>query len=98
MHILDVQKPEDFQKKHIKGSFGTGAYPVKTEEDRKKLDALIEKIKKDELDIVIICPRGAGAAKNTYDYIKSMGISEKRLFILEGGIQGFPHTGLCEIN
>lgn len=95
VHIVDVQKKEDFEKKHIKGSVGTGAYPVKSDQDKAKLDSIVNQVKNDNLDIVIVCPRGGGAAKNAYDYLKSKGIDEKRLYILEGGIQGFPYSELC---
>lgn len=96
MYIVDIQKEEEFQKRHIKGSIGTGAYPVKSEQDKAKLDIFINEVKNNNLDIVIVCPRGGGAAKNAYDYLKSKGISEKRLYILEGGIQGFPYGELCQ--
>lgn len=96
IYIVDVQKDEDFQKRHIKGSIGTGAYPLKSEQDKAKLDIIYNKAKNDNMDIVIVCPRGGGAAKNAYDYLKSKGITEKRLFILEGGIQGFPYGELCQ--
>lgn len=95
LHILDLQKKDDFLKKHIKGSYETYAYPVKTDEDKKRLDNFIEKSKNDNLDILIVCPKGGGAAKNAYDYLKGRGINEKRLYILEGGIQGFPYEEMC---
>lgn len=96
IHIIDVQREEDFRKKHIKGSIGTDAYPVKTEQDKVKLDKVISRVKIDNLDIVIVCPRGGGAAKNAFDYLKSKGINEKRLYILEGGIKGFPYKEMCQ--
>ncbi|MCX7991491.1 MAG: rhodanese-like domain-containing protein [Proteobacteria bacterium] len=95
IHLIDVQKEGDFVKKHIKGSVQTDAYPVKSDEDKRKLDYVAEKIKNDNLDVVIVCPRGGGAAKNTYSYLKEKGIAEKRLYILEGGIQGFSYEEVC---
>ncbi|MCX7769722.1 MAG: rhodanese-like domain-containing protein [Proteobacteria bacterium] len=95
IHIIDVQKDEDFNKKHLKGSIATGAYPVKSDQDKAKLDRIVEKVKSDNLEIVIVCPRGGGAAKNTYEYMRSRGIEEKRLYILEGGIQEFPYKEMC---
>lgn len=97
VHLIDVQKESDFERKHIKNSIKTDAYPVKSEEDKKKLESVIEKVKKDNLDIIIICQRGSVTGKNTYDYMKSRGIEERRLFILEGGITGFPYDNLCNI-
>lgn len=95
-HLIDVQKEEDFEKRNIKGSVKTASYPVKSDEDKKKLDTVIDKVKKDNLDIIIICPKGGGAAKGAYDYFKSKGVVESRLFILEGGIQGFPYNDMCQ--
>jgi len=96
VHLIDLQKEEDFTKKHIKGSIGTYAYPVKSDEDKSKLDAIIEKVKKDNFDIVIVCPRGGNAAKNAYDYMLSKGIAEERLYILEGGIKDFSYGEMCQ--
>ena len=44
--------------------------------------------------MVIVCPRGAGGAERTYDYLKSQGVAEKRMMILEGGQQDWPYKAL----
>lgn len=95
--IVDVQKKENFKKHHIKNSIETNAYPVKSEEDKKKLDVLLNKILSSKDDVVIVCPKGKGAAMNTYEYLKSKGVPENRLFILEGGITGWPYKDLLEV-
>jgi hypothetical protein len=41
-------------------------------------------------DVVTVCPKGGGGAKNTVDYYKSKGVSEKRLLILEKGMSEWP--------
>jgi rhodanese-related sulfurtransferase len=94
MTIVDIQVPAEFQKQHIKGSLETNAYPVKTAEDRQKLDNVLSKLSATLNDVVIICPRGGGGAKNTYDYLKEKGINEKRIFILKEGMQGWPFKEL----
>jgi rhodanese-related sulfurtransferase len=81
VHLIDLQKEKDFTKRHIKGSIGTFAYLVKSDADKSKLDPVVEKVKKDNLDI-IICPRDGNAAKNAYDYFLSKGVAEERLYIL----------------
>jgi len=83
------------RKHHFKGSLETNAYPVKSEEERKKLDKTLERINASQDDVVIVCPRGGGGAKNTYDYLKEKGVEEKRLFILEKGMEGWPHPEMC---
>ncbi len=96
MIIVDIQPKEDFEKHHFKGSIETNAFPAKTDEEKKRLDSAIEKIKKTNDDVVIICPRGRSGATNTYEYIKSKGIDEKRLYILEGGISGWPYKEMLQ--
>lgn len=94
MIIVDIQPAKDFEAHHFEGSIETNAYPVKTEEDKAKLNKALEKAMASKDDIVIICPRGKGGAMNTYKYLQSKGIDEKRLFILEGGIAGWPYKEL----
>jgi rhodanese-related sulfurtransferase len=91
MIIVDIQPSEDFLEQHIKGSIMTGAYPVKTAEDKKSLDPAVRKIKASKSDVVIVCPKGKTAASSAYEYLKSQGVPESRLFILEGGIGGWPY-------
>jgi rhodanese-related sulfurtransferase len=83
--LLDIQVEKEFAQHHIEGAVATYAYPVKTEGDRKKLDAVVAQVEGKENPVVIVCPRGGGGAKRTYDYLEAKGISETRLTILEGG-------------
>jgi rhodanese-related sulfurtransferase len=94
MKIVDIQVPTDFQKHHFKGSLETNAYPVKSADDKKKLDVVIPQLATSKDDVVVVCPRGGGGAKNTYDYLKEKGIGEKRLIILKDGMQGWPYKQL----
>lgn len=95
MAIVDIQVPAEFQMHHFKGSLETGAYPVKTADDKQKLDNVLPKLSAARNDVVVICPRGGGA-KTTYDYLKEKGIEEKRIFILKEGMQGWPYKELTE--
>ncbi len=95
MVIVDIQPPADFAKKHFRGALETGAYPVKSEEEKKRLDLVLDRINSSPDDVVIVCPRGGGGAKNTYDYLKAKGVAESRLLILEKGSEGWPYPGLC---
>ncbi len=94
MHIVDIQVENEYKSGHIKGSIATYAFPVKTDEEKAKLDAIMSKIKKDEAPIIIVCPRGAGGAERTYNYLKAKGIDEYRLFILKKGWAGWPYSEL----
>lgn len=91
--IVDIQPAEDFGDQHFKGSIETNAFPAKSDE-KKRLDKALPAIQASKGDVVIICPMGKGGALNSYDYLKSKGVPEKRLFILEGGIDGWPYPAL----
>ncbi len=41
-------------------------------------------------DIVIVCPRGGGGAKNTFDFYRDNGIDASRLLILKKGMDKWP--------
>lgn len=94
MAIVDIQVPAEFKQHHFKGALETGAYPVKSATDKQKLDAVVPKLSATRNDVVVICPRGGGGAKNTCDYLKEKGISESRIFILREGMQGWPYKEL----
>jgi rhodanese-related sulfurtransferase len=89
--IVDIQPAKEFEEHHFKGSIETNAFPAKTDEEKKRLDKVIPLIMSSSDDVVIICPRGRSGASNTYEYLKSKGVPEKRLYILEGGIAGWPY-------
>ena len=95
MAIVDIQVPEEFQQHHFKGSLETNSYPVKSAVDKQKLDTILPRLFASQNDVVVICPRGGGGAKNTFDYLKEKGIDEKRIFILEKGMQGWPYKELA---
>lgn len=92
--IVDIQVPAEFQKHHFNGSMETNAYPVKAADDKQKLDKVLLKLSETQNDVVVVCPRGGGGAKNTFDYLKEKGINEKRIFILKEGMQGWPYKEL----
>jgi rhodanese-related sulfurtransferase len=92
--IVDIQPAEDFGDHHFRGSIETNAFPSKSDEEKKRLDKALSTIQSSKGDVVIICPKGKGGAVNSYDYLKSKGVPASRLFILEGGIDGWPYPDL----
>lgn len=96
MAIVDIQPAPDFAKGHFRGAIETDSYPLKSAEERQRLDKILPRLTASAEPVVVVCPRGGGGAKAAYDYLKGQGIDEKRLRILEGGMQGWPHKGLVE--
>jgi|GEM_PF-358090 len=94
--LVDIQPHEAFVKAHIKGAIETNAYPAKKDEEKKRLDKVLPIIQKSNDPVIILCPRGGGGARNTYDYLKSKGVPENRLYILEGGMEKWPYPELLE--
>lgn len=94
MKIVDIQTHDDFVSHHFTGSLETNAFPGKSSEDKKKLEKMLPRLTGGSEEIVVVCPRGGGGAKNTVDYLRENGIAEKRLIILKGGMQGWPYREL----
>ena len=92
--IIDIQVEEEFKQHHIPGSLATHAYPVKSSDQLARLDPIVELQRSDSRPVVIVCPRGAGGAKRTYDYLTANGIPEDRLWILEKGMSGWKYESL----
>ena len=95
MILVDIQPPADFAKGHFKGALETGAYPVKSDDEKKRLDHILGRINASQDDVVIVCPRGGGGAKNTWDYLSAKGVAVSRMYILEKGSEGWPYPELC---
>ncbi len=94
--ILDIQVQEEFSRHHISGAIPTYAYPVKSEEERNRIEAVYTDLASASDPVVIVCPRGGGGARRTYDYLVSRGFVEERLFILEKGQEDWPYPELLE--
>ncbi len=88
--IIDVQPYSAYVKRHFPGSYATYAYPVKTPDQKKKLDALLPVMKKSEKPVVLVCPGGITGAPNARLHLLERGIPNERLFILKGGTSGWP--------
>jgi len=93
--LLDIQIEEQWKAGHIKGALPTHAYPVKTTEDKVKLDNILPELAGRQ-PIVVVCPGGGSGATRTIDYLKSKGIAATRLFILENGQSKWPYDELIE--
>jgi rhodanese-related sulfurtransferase len=91
MILVDICSVEQFSKGHVAGAIETNAYPVKTEQEKASLAKVLPTIQASAEDVVIVCPRGGGGAKNTVDFYKSQGVAEERLLILDKGMDNWPY-------
>lgn len=91
MHLVDIQVQEEFDQHSLPDAIATYSYPVKSEEEKARIDAIIDKLQADQNPVVVVCPRGGGGAERCYNHLKEKGIAEERLFILEKGQQGWPY-------
>ena len=98
MTLLDIQVEDEYTRHHIKGSLATYAYPVKSDAEKARLDKVISDLSSRTDPIVIICPRGGGGAKRTFEYLASRGIESERMFILEKGQSGWPYPQFIVTN
>jgi len=94
--IVDIQVKEEYEQHHLPGSVATYAYPVKSETERAAIDIAVAKYNETGELVVIVCPRGKGGAKRTYDYMMSQNVLEDKLTILENGMSGWPYQDLLE--
>jgi len=94
MHLIDIQVEDEYSAHHIQSAVATYAYPVKSDEDKAKLDLILSELTADENPIVIVCPRGGGGAERTFKHLQASGLDTSRLFILENGQEGWPHAEL----
>lgn len=96
LNLVDIQVAKEFDDHHLPGALATYAYPVKSAEELGRLDALLPQLQANGDAVVIVCPRGEGGAKRTYDHLLAKGVAAERLFILEKGQEGWPYPELTK--
>ena len=94
--LVDIQVKGDFEEEHLKGAISTYAYPVKTDEERARLAALLPNIK-DNQKVVVICPRGGGGADRAYDFLLKSGVKKENLVTLTDGQYGWPRDKISDV-
>jgi thiosulfate/3-mercaptopyruvate sulfurtransferase len=88
--IVDVQTYDGYLKMHFPGSVTTHAYPVVTEAQKQRVEAIIPTLKKTKKPIVLVCFGGITGAPNARNVLVAKGIPNKQLYVLQGGSMGFP--------
>ena len=88
--VVDVQTYGGYMQMHFPGSLTTYAYPVRTLDQKKRVESVIPAIKKSGKPVVLVCPGGITGAPNARLHLLAKGIPNKRLYVLAGGTWGFP--------
>ncbi|MBV5278052.1 MAG: rhodanese-like domain-containing protein [Campylobacteraceae bacterium] len=96
LFLVDIQEKADFTEEHLKGAISTYAYPVKTEEEKARLGALLADIKPHQ-KVIIICPRGGGGADRAYDFYLDKGVKKENLLTLKGGQFEWPRDKIKDV-
>ena len=96
LHLVDIQKKNDYLQHHFFNSLETSAYPVKSEQDMGRISEVVSSLQATDNPVVIIGPRGSRAAARAYLYLVEQGIAPQRLAILEKGIRGWPAPELLQ--
>lgn len=94
--LLDIQFTEAYNYQHLKGAIPTFSYPLKTEESKAKLTAVVPQLLASGAPIVIITTRGGGGALTAVNLLKEQGLDASRLYILRGGQQRWPFPEVTE--
>ena len=92
LFLLDIQPETNFNEHHLQGAVATFAFPVETDEEKGKVEAVLGGAEGKAL--IIICPGGKGGANNTWAYLTSADYDMSTVFILENGQNGWPHADL----
>ena len=94
--LVDIQEKPDFEEEHLKGALATYAYPVKTEDEKARLAALLPSISPEQ-KVIIICPRGGGGADRAYYFYLEKGVKKEQLFTLKGGQYEWPRDKIKDV-
>ena len=94
--LVDIQEKPDFEEEHLKGALATYAYPVKTEDEKARLAALLPSISPEQ-KVIIICPRGGAGADRAYDFYLEKGVKKEQLFTLKGGQYEWPRDKIKDV-
>jgi len=86
--VLETRPDDMYNAGHIPGAYHVPAFPVDTEEKEQLLVDATANLGGDA-PIAIVCKTGNKGAKRAISVLIEAGIDEKRLFILEGGGEGW---------
>ena len=86
--VLDIRTDDMYNAGHIKGAYQVPVFPVDTAEAEQELTDAAKNLGEED-PVVIVCKTGNKGAKRAISVLEDAGISNDRLFILEGGGDGW---------
>lgn len=86
--VLDIRPDDMYKAGHIKGAYHVASFPVDTPEAEDLLTEAAKNLEGDD-PIAIVCKTGNKGAKRAISVLEDAGIAHGRLFILEGGGDGW---------
>lgn len=86
--VLDTRTDDMYDAGHIPGAYHVPCFPVDTTEAEDMLREAAPNLEGDD-PIVVVCKTGNKGAKRAISVLQEEGIAADRLFILEGGGEGW---------
>lgn len=94
--VLDSRPDEMYNKGHIEGAMHVPCFPVDSLELENVLRAAVPTLEESQDPIAIVCKTGNKGAKRAISVLIDEGVSADRLFILEGGGEGWPYDTVTD--
>ena len=94
--VLDSRTDDMYNKGHINGAMHVPCFPVDSMELENVLRAAVPELAASEDPIAIVCKTGNKGAKRAISVLIDEGIPAERLFILEGGGEGWPYDTVTD--
>lgn len=95
--LIDVRPEENYNAGHLPDAVSTKSYPNETKEQQEALSALKAEVESTLDPVVIIGMNGKEGAENAISYFASLGVDERKFYILEGGGNNWPHTDMLDV-
>lgn len=94
--VLDTRQDDMYSAGHIEGCLHVPCFPVDTLELENVLRDAVPTLQESDDPIAVVCKTGNKGAKRAISVLIDEGVSADRLFILEGGGEGWPYDTVTD--
>ena len=94
--ILDTRQDDLYSAGHIEGCLHVPCFPVDSLELENVLRDAVPTLQESDDPIAVVCKTGNKGAKRAISVLIDEGVSADRLFILEGGGEGWPYDTVTD--